>query len=74
MGVGVGPAGFTAGTFVWGTIDVTAGAKELPKAEPSPVGPSIAFERLRLITCIHPASRGVAADTAVFFWSVTGAK
>ena len=29
---------------------------------------------LDLFGCINPASRGVAAHTAGFFWSVTGAK
>ena len=30
------------GTFVWGTIELTAGTNELPEPEPSPVGLSTA--------------------------------
>ena len=41
MGVGVSPAGFTAGTFAWGTIELTAGTKALLEEDPSPVGLSI---------------------------------
>ena len=57
--MGVSPAGFPAGAFVWGTIELTAGTEKFPEADPLPVGLSKAFERLRLITCIVRFQQGL---------------